>query len=180
MDRKMTKSRTATAARVRSRQPRTPTPPTDPVVQSLINNPKHAAGRDAYTRAMRTLTKEDRVLVMGFIESILSAPPLTAPHAADTDARLSRKPYIPTLEARLRLVQHLVTLIHIGVAIDNEQIGVDRDTILEAVEPQAARVYEELYWIELALIQAGLMNTPAPTDDERQDGEDALTNGGRR
>jgi hypothetical protein len=129
---------------------------------------------------MQTLTKEDRALVMGFIESILHAPPLAKPPGADTDAPLSRKPYIPTLEARLRIAQHLVTLIHVGVAIDNEQIGVGRDTILEAVEPQAARVSEELYWIELALIQAGLMNTPAPTDDERDAADAALTNGGAR
>jgi hypothetical protein len=73
-----------------------------------------------------------------------------------------------TVRDRLKTINASVVLLAHGLAnVGEEEHGIDRESVLYALEVQATALIDEVYLLKEALTTAVVTAAPAPTDEER-------------
>jgi hypothetical protein len=73
-----------------------------------------------------------------------------------------------SIEERIRAAQNDITLMIAALSADTDHLDVTDGDVIDAALVAASRVHEELYWLHQ--LPADILNTDAPTDDERKAG----------
>lgn len=76
-----------------------------------------------------------------------------------------------TIQDRLTAATQGLVLLRAALAADEDRLHFDRQDVISALEPHAAEISEQIHWLKCALSES-VLQTPAPTDDERAEQDD--------